>query len=314
MKRIITLIIATFYITCNGLGGNTQVIEESITTLDAKFERLAKENKSLQQEISKLKDAGVDLDNKIAALEAKSDSVDNEIKASVNTNAEVANTNHKNATQKIEGVETNSENSISHLAMWGIVAIVVLLLIATIVYIILHRGLSKSSDAISTIRKAQGNLEKAQSNIKEESVKLDTKLIGLLEKQLEIESAQKAFQSGPDVTPTTQPTVDHSLALKVADEITRIEKNLSRMDESIKGYKPLVKAIERIKNNFKANGYEIVTYLGQPYNEGMRINTEFIIDEEIPVGTRVITAVSKPQVHYKGELIQKASVTVTQNI
>ena len=86
------------------------------------------------------------------------------------------------------------------------------------------------------------------------------------------------------------------------------------MDPSVKGYKPLVKAIERIKNNFKANGYEIVTYLGQTYNEGMRINPEFVIDETFPIGTRIITSVSKPQVHFNGELIQKASVTVSQNI
>lgn len=109
-------------------------------------------------------------------------------------------------------------------------------------------------------------------------------------------------------------TPNHALALKVADEITRIEKNLSRMDPTVKGYKPLVKAIGRIKDNFMANGYEIVTYLGQPYNEGMRINAEFTIDENLPTGTRTITSVSKPQVHYNGELIQKASVTVSQNI
>ena len=86
------------------------------------------------------------------------------------------------------------------------------------------------------------------------------------------------------------------------------------MDPSVKGYKPLVKAIERIKDNFKANGYEIVTYIGQPYNEGMRVNADFVIDEELPEGTRTITSVSKPQVHYNGELIQKATITVTQNI
>ena len=90
--------------------------------------------------------------------------------------------------------------------------------------------------------------------------------------------------------------------------------NLSRMDSTVKGYKQLSKAVERIKNNFQANGYEIVTYVGQPYNEGMRINADFVIDEDLPEGTRTITSVSKPQVHHNGELIQKATVTVTQNI
>ena len=130
----------------------------------------------------------------------------------------------------------------------------------------------------------------------------------LLDNQIQTEKQIKQSVS------KVAPVLDHTLALKLADEITRIEKNLSRMDPSVKGYKPLVKAIERIKDNFKANGYEIVTYIGQPYNEGMRVNADFVIDEELPEGTRTITSVSKPQVHYNGELIQKATITVTQNI
>jgi hypothetical protein len=174
----------------------------------------------------------------------------------------------------------------------------ILLIIAILIYVVLNKGISKGSNAITSIRKAQDNLQ-------EESVKLDTKLVEILDKQLLIEKNQTVSSSA---------AVDHTLALKVADEITRIEMNLSRMDQTVKGYKQLSKAVERIKNNFQANGYEIVTYVGQPYNEGMRINADFVIDEELPEGTRTITSVSKPQVHYKGELIQKATVTVNQNI
>ena len=119
-------------------------------------------------------------------------------------------------------------------------------------------------------------------------------------------------KQGLDNKPTE--TVDHSLVLKVADEITRIEFNLSRMDSSIKGYKQLTKGIERIKNNYMAKGYEISDMLGKPYNEGMRINADFVLDENMESGTRLITSITKPQVIYKGEMIQKAIVTVTQNI
>ena len=74
------------------------------------------------------------------------------------------------------------------------------------------------------------------------------------------------------------------------------------------------KGIERIKNNFLAKGYDIADMLNKPYNEGMRINADFVLDENMEPGARIITSITKPQVTYNGELIQKAIVTVTQNI
>lgn len=54
--------------------------------------------------------------------------------------------------------------------------------------------------------------------------------------------------------------------------------------------------------------------LGKPYNEGMRINADFVLDESLKPGTRLITSIIKPQVTFNGEMIQKAIVTVTQNV
>ena len=65
---------------------------------------------------------------------------------------------------------------------------------------------------------------------------------------------------------------------------------------------------------FLSKGYEIADMLGKVYNEGMRINADFVLDESLEPGTRIITSITKPQVIYNGELIQKAIVTVTQNI
>ncbi len=264
---------------------------------------------SLKEEIKQLQKAAKKVNNlqqnteqlslQMAALEEKSDSVDNGLKNDVSYNIKHTDDILAVANKNIQDVETKFQSN----AHWGFGCIVALLILVIAIYFVLHCGISKGTDAISAICAAQSHLE-------EESMKLDTKLIELLDRQLTIEKNQNSS------TGITQqiPTPDHSFALKVADEITRIEKNLSRMDISVKGYKPLVKAIDRIKDNFKANGYEIVTYLGQTYNEGMRINPEFVIDETLPEGTRIITAVSKPQVHFNGELIQKASVTVSQNI
>ena len=163
---------------------------------------------------------------------------------------------------------------------------------------LLRRKVNSSANAIENVKTAQIRIQEAQKKIEEESIQLDNKLIELIEKKINIPSE----------------TTDHTLALKVADEITRIELNLSRMDSSIKGYKQLTKGIERIKNNFLAKGYEIADMLGKQYNEGMRINADFVLDENLEAGMRTITSITKPQVTYNGEMIQKAIVTVTQNI
>lgn len=306
MNKILLALFLLAGMTCHAEADNTEIqrVNSKVIQLSQTVESLTKENQQLKISVSDLQRGNSILQDKLVALETKSDSVDNVLMNGVSSNTELANSNHVAATEKIQVVETISQSNIHKLTVWGIWSIVVLLIVAIVIYIVLHRGISKGTDAISAIRAAQSNLE-------EESIKLDTKLVELLNKQLSFDKNQaKATVNVPQQVAAPE----HSLALKVADEITRIEKNLSRMDSSVKGYKPLVKAIDRIKDNFKANGYEIVTYLGQTYNEGMRINPEFIIDETLPEGTRTITSVSKPQVHFNGELIQKASVTVSQNI
>lgn len=107
---------------------------------------------------------------------------------------------------------------------------------------------------------------------------------------------------------------DHSLVLKVADELIRIEANLSKMDPSVKGFKQISKAVERIRTNFEAYGYEIVDMLGKPYDDGMKVVANFVSDESLTPGAQVITSISKPQINYNGVMIQSAQVTVSQNI
>ena len=107
---------------------------------------------------------------------------------------------------------------------------------------------------------------------------------------------------------------DHSLALKVASEIVRMEINLSRMDKNIKGYKQLTSSIRRIKEYFQTNGYEIVDMLGKTYNAGMYVEANFIPDESLAKGAQIITNIVKPQVNYNGVMIQAAQITVSQNI
>lgn len=187
--------------------------------------------------------------------------------------------------------------------VWGgaIVGIIVFIVIGIAYWVIMR--IRRSVSTIDEVRKVQDALQAAQTKMQEESVKLDNKLLEFAEKQLE---------TAPQVTNKAEQ--DHSLALKVADEIVRIELNMSRMDASVKGYKQLSKAVQRIKDNFSANGYEIVDMLGKPYSDGMKVTANFVSDEGLEQGKQIITGITKPQINYNGKMIQAAQITVSQNI
>lgn len=154
-----------------------------------------------------------------------------------------------------------------------------------------------------------------KSKIAEDSVDMDNRLSGILNQIVGVQTNILNLNSNISTLQTSSNhQSDHTLALKVADEIVRIETNLSRMDESVKGYKQLKKAVERIRTNFLANGYEIVEMLGNPYNEGMKVVANFVSDDTLAEGEQKITGIIKPQINYKGKMIQSAQITVSQNL
>ena len=202
-----------------------------------------------------------------------------------------------------EKIKINQDLLSNRTNIGSILFVIILIIIITIIIVFLKK-FNKGTSSINEVRKAQNKLEQAQKSLQEESsVKLDNKLLKVVEQQM------KAVP----VTTNNAASVDHSLALKVADEIVRIELNLSRMDPSIKGYKQLAKAVQRIKDNFQANGYEIVDMLGKPYVAGMKAAVTFVIDENLLRGEQVITKVIKPQINYQQQMIQAAQIEVSQS-
>jgi len=189
-------------------------------------------------------------------------------------------------------------SSIHNRTLFGIVVAVLIAILAIVLFLLLKTRIANSADAVEAIRTAQKNLQ-------EESVKLDNKLLEILDTQLKVQKENANTQNGSEL--------DHSLALKVADELTRIETNLSRMDSNIRGYKQLSASLRRIKDNYLANGYEIIDMLGKPYNDGMKVIANFVPDENLKEGEQIITGVVKPQINYKGQMIQAAQITVSQN-
>ena len=153
-------------------------------------------------------------------------------------------------------------------------------------------------------------IQSAKASLEENALSLDLKLVEVLEKQMQLSQEQKTVA----VTEQQDAEPDHSLSLKVADEITRMQKNISQMDPSVKGIKPLTKGLERIRKNFMANGYEIIDLLNKPYDDRMNIDViNYIDDTALGEDEKIIVKVIRPQVNFNGVLIQRAQVDVAVN-
>ena len=308
MKTKILTLLLLLPLYSNAINNDSIAIEQ----LKERVSQIEDRDLSNTKELKKVKNNAIALERQLKqqsqTYQTKIDSLENEIiefkSATQNANKKLGNDIKQTQTQAEQSQEKLNA-TIQNKAMIGIIALSLLLVIVIVVFLILKRGISSSSSSIATIKDAQNKIETAQKQLQEETLKLDEKLVGLLDKQMEIQKASPA---------TNSEEVDHSLAKKVADEIVRIELNLSRMDASVKGHKQLSKAVERIKNNFLAQGYEIVDMLGKPYNEGMKVVANIVSDDTIEEGKQIITAIIKPQINYKGQMIQTAEITVSQNI
>lgn len=211
---------------------------------------------------------------------------------------------------KIQLTETTAKDSISKLdkdvstnRLYWIIATLATVLLGGVIYWLLGKRIANSKTDVET------QIKNTKKSLEEESIKLDSKLIEVLDTQLKLKQEEKQI-----IPNSSNNEIDHSLALKVADEIVRMQKNISKMDDETKGLKPLVKGIERIQANFASNGYEMVNLLNKDYDERMNIDViNFITDENLTEGRKVITAVIKPQVNYNDVLIQRAQVDVSQN-
>lgn len=183
--------------------------------------------------------------------------------------------------------------------LYWIIASLSILVLGFVMYIFISKRIKSSQTDI------EGQIRNTKKSLEEESLKLDAQLLEIINSQLKIRETQTDnLESGEK---------DHSLVLKVADEVTRILMNLEVMDKEIKGYKHLKKYSESILDNLKAYGYEIPQLIGLNYNSGMNMVATLEFDESVEVGKQIIKRIIKPQVNFEGKMIQAAKVTVAFN-
>ena len=307
MKTFFSIMFATFV--C--LSANAEIVpnKNGAKALEEKYEELQSLHAHYSIELRRLTEKLKEEERCLKDLKSENNiqsAVIDSLRNICNQLGKKQSADNKSICRKIDETNSNvqeNQNMLQSRTLWaGMVVLLLLVAIFGVAYRLVKR-IKLGSTSIDEVRKAQDALQVAQGKMQEESVKLDDKLLELFDRQ--IANAPKNEGNGK---------TDHSLALKVADEIVRIELNMSRMDSSIKGYKQLAKAVERIKDNFKANGYEIVDMLGKPYNEGMKVIANFVVDEDLEEGKQIITGITKPQINYNGQMIQAAQITVSQNI
>lgn len=208
--------------------------------------------------------------------------------------------------QSLESVKGDTENKISDLdnslnskSLLSYLLIALAAGLALGLFVFLKKRLVKDTS------KLDEELTSSRTEWESEHLKLDNKLIDLYESQLLFEKEQG------QLTEHAEEEIDHTLALKVADEIVRMQKNISSMPEGTRGLKQLTKAIQRISDTFKVNGYEMIDMIGKPYNEGMKAAATLVPEDGLESGQQIITRIIKPQVNFEGVMIQSAQIEVS---
>lgn len=271
--------------------------QQKLTNADINLRKLAE-----KQKVSDHKILSLDKENNRQRIAI--DSLQNVCKNLENAQS----VDRKNINGKIDATDNNvqfNQNMIQTRTLGGITIVILFLVGIILTAYQLTKRIESGYSTIDDVRKAQDILKTTQAKMQEESIKLDNQLLAIVQKQLETSASSVNKATGEP---------DHTLVVKLADEIARIETNLSKMDKSVKGYKQLVQAKDRMINNVRANGYEIISLLGQEYNDGMQFQTRFVPDESLPEGKRIITGMIKMQVNYNGKMIQPAEIVVSQNI
>lgn len=297
INKIISCLAILISISSFAQEAKTIDFQKEVQSLKEKTQSLQSENNKLKTEISSINSKVATVNQKLETLDQKVQSNASDIQ---NTNAEL-NGKIANSETTTNQKFTQVDNSLSKNSLWSIIGILGAIIVSGIVYwLVSKRQTTDKTDVEAQISRTKKTLE-------EEGIKLDTKLTEVLETQLKLVQEERA-----KIPANKSEEIDHSLSLKVADEIVRINKNLSNMDANTKGIKQLSASVKRIEDTFAANGYDMPELLNKSFNSGMKlIIANSVPDENLKEGEEIITKIIKPQVNYKGVMIQAAQVEVS---
>lgn len=299
MKKTALLILIVLMTAFESVANKTDSLSicyKNIQIANEKIQSLQEKNASLEKELISTNET---LANQLALIDSLNSEL-NKTNQGLSALADSLNLNIANTQQQIQ---TNSESvnltiaKKSQTDLWIFIAIAIVIGFIAIIFGLL---LAKRKNEVASLSaKADKLNEEIVNRLTSEMNDMQT-----ISKQI----AALSSVSGGDSDS------EQKLIKTLADRITFMEMTLYKMDSSVRGHKQLSKSIKQMKDNLLANGYELVDMLGKDYNDGMKVTANFVEDEELPVGKQIITGIIKPQINYKGKMIQSAQITVSQNL
>jgi hypothetical protein len=286
--KIITTLLFTFFT----LSVSSQKSTDSLKIINVLETKLKTLKTELSNQIETVKKTTQKNSILIDSLQRKTVINSNEIAQANEQLGIKITTTENNANQKIQTLD----NSLSKNSLYGIIGVLSAILLSGLLYWLLSKKQKSDKTEVET------QLSNAKKSIEEEQVQINTKLAELYNGQMELLKQERK------ANPTSE--IDHSLALKVADEIVKMQMNLAHMDSKVRGHKQLTIAVTNVFDNFKANGYEIVDLLNKPYKEGMNMQATMEPDPSLREGEQIIRRIIKPEIQFNNKIIQHAQVIV----
>jgi LPXTG-motif cell wall-anchored protein len=243
---------------------------KKIEVLETKATKQGKEIEGLNLKLSTTNKQIDSLENKIAA---------NEIAIS-QTKTDLTNEITQSGVASDGKIKTVSKD-LSKNSLYGIIGVLLAILLSGVLFFFWKkRQETDKSELINKLDNSKKEINKEIENTKSSLTTIEQKLFEEYNKQ--VAGIEQLFLSISELnkgkSPATITEQDHSLTLKVADEVTRINAFANTLDPTKQEAIALKGSVKRIIDNFKANNYEIVNLLGQKYDE--RLNIE-VVGEDI---------------------------------
>ncbi len=285
------------------LQASLKEITENISEQNIKLNELDKKMSSNTQQISnftvKHKTEIINIDNRI-----NKNSIDfNEFKNDIENKFVILNDSLGITSNKlsISSAETkkklgNIDESIDSKILFAIIGSLILLLFIVIVFFVLKISIKNKT------KNLDDNIIETRNKMEIETVKLDAKLVEILEKQIQLTELKPKAKDEE---------INHSIFIKVANEIQRMRTRIKNMPEDTKGIGALKNALRRLEEGLNDNEYELIDLTGKEYVDGLTTKARFIESEDIPKGQQIITKTTKLQINYKGILIQPSEIEVS---
>jgi septal ring factor EnvC (AmiA/AmiB activator) len=269
-------------------------LEKEIKPLTQKVNSLQSENRVLKSEIGTL-------NSKLSNANRSIDSLRNQTQENSNAISQTANDlgiKIKETGDKNEGKITEVSESLSKNSLYGIIGVLSAILLSGLLYWLLIKRQQTDKNQLSSI------IKNTKIELTQESAKLDVQLLDVIEKQLKVADKLNA----------KEPTMDNTFHKNSANELQRITNYANTLVPESQEAIALQGSLGRLRNYFNSSDYEITDFAGNDYDERIPMKRkDTIFEESLPLNKEIIFKTLKPQIKFKGAVIQEAEVITKYN-